>query len=175
MRCVRRIGSVIEESATVLSVAGNTAWVETQRRRSCDGCAARHGCGSAALSKVLGNRRTRLQVISQVEVEPGDRVVLGLQEQALIRGSIAVYLIPLLSMIALAVGAEAAFGTESGSGDGPALAGGLAGMVLGMMWLNMFGRKVQADARYQAVLLRRTAQVADLGPLEKSKTSGDLQ
>lgn len=165
---------MIEESATVLSVAGDRAWVETQRRRSCDGCAARHGCGSAALSKVLGIRRTRLQVISQIEVQPGDRVVLGLQEQALIRGSIAVYLIPILSMIALAMGAEVVFGTDSMSGDEPALAGGLIGMILGMMWLKMFGRKVQADARYQAVLLRRTVPVADLGPLEKSKTSGDL-
>ncbi len=163
---------MIEESAKVLSVAGDTVWVETQRHRSCDGCAARLGCGSAALSKVLGTRRTRLPVISQVEVQPGDRVVLGLQEQALIRGSIAVYLTPLMSMIAGAMVAEAIFGADSG--DAPALAGGLIGIILGMMWLNMFGRKVQADARYQAVLLRRTVPVADLGPLEKSKTSGDL-
>jgi sigma-E factor negative regulatory protein RseC len=165
---------MIEETGTIVSVEPGHAWVETRRQSTCSGCAARHGCGTATLAKVLGSRRTRLRVVAEMDIAPGDEVVLGLDEGALVRGSVAVYLVPLVLMIAMAIGAEDLFGSRSGSGEELALAGAVAGLTCGFAWLRLFGRRVRTDARYQAVLLRRTMPIEQTGVTQKSMTSGDL-
>ena len=50
---------MIAENAQVVGFEGNDIWVETQRKTACGQCAANKGCGTAVLSKVLGNKRSR--------------------------------------------------------------------------------------------------------------------
>jgi sigma-E factor negative regulatory protein RseC len=163
---------MIEESGTVVSVEPDYAWVETRRQSTCSVCVARHGCGTATLARILGNRRTRLRVVTQSEIAPGEEVVLGLDEGALVRGSVAVYLVPLVLMIAFAIGAESLFGSRSS--DELALAGAMTGLVCGFAWVRVFGRSVRNNTRYQAVLLRRTTPIERPDVTQKSMTSGDL-
>ena len=94
---------MIEETAQVVRVDGADVWVETRRRSTCSGCAAEKGCGTAALSKVLGNRRTLVRVLADMPLRVGDQVVIGIAEQALVRGSLAVYAVPLLLLLLGAV------------------------------------------------------------------------
>ena len=90
---------MLEETGTVAQVNEDYAWVETERKGSCEACAVRSGCGTATLAKVLGRRRTVIRAINRVGAQAGDRVVLGLAERAFLQGSIAVYLIPLGAMM----------------------------------------------------------------------------
>jgi sigma-E factor negative regulatory protein RseC len=76
---------MIEENALVVVTEGEDAWVETSRRSSCGSCEAK-GCGTGALSQVLGRRRQRLRVKNPIAAVVGEQVVLGITESALIKG-----------------------------------------------------------------------------------------
>jgi len=140
----------------VVRVENGAVWVETRRRSTCSGCAAENGCGSAALSRVLGRRRTEIRVLSDLSLRAGDRVVIGIAERALVRGSLAVYAVPLLLLLFGAVAGE--LGAAQGLWDDAefaSLAAGLAGLSIGLLWLRRFTRNIQNDHRYQPVVLRR--------------------
>ncbi|MDX1655042.1 MAG: SoxR reducing system RseC family protein [Candidatus Competibacteraceae bacterium] len=140
---------MIEEQAQVVEAGGGFAWVETQRQSACGSCNARSVCGSAALARVLGQRRSRVRVLSDLPLKPGDRVLIGLQEGALVRGSLVVYLLPLAALLLGAI-----LGRALG-GEGLSIAGGLLGLALGFGRLQGFGRAIGGDPRFQPVVLRR--------------------
>ena len=78
---------MIEESGMVVAVKGDFAWIESERKSTCGACAVRKGCGTAAIARVLGQRRTRLRVVNSVHAGVGDDVVVGISESGLVRGS----------------------------------------------------------------------------------------
>lgn len=142
---------MIEESAQVVSVDADHIWVETQRRSVCGSCSAKKGCGTASLEKILGKRRTQIMVLSQVAVKSGDEVIIGIQESALIRGSFALYGLPLLLMVLGAVIGDAVMLSTS---ELPAVLGGLMGLGGGLLSVALLFRKTHLDQRYQPVILR---------------------
>jgi sigma-E factor negative regulatory protein RseC len=147
---------MLEESAQVVRIDGPDVWVETLRQSTCSGCAAEKGCGTAALAKVLGNRRNRVRALSRIPLGIGDRVVIGVQERALVRGSMAVYAVPILLLLVGAVLGE--LGAERRLWDNAETASvvlGLAGLSAGLVWLARFTRRIRKDQRYQPVVLRR--------------------
>jgi len=146
---------MIEESAQVIATEGDFVWVETQRQSTCGGCAANQACGTATLAKVLGRRRTRVRALNHDGAQVGDTVIIGLDETALIRGSLAVYAMPLLALFA--GGLIGAWLSERWALEGEALTLGLgiAGLIGGLLWLKGFSRRIRDDSRYQPVVLRR--------------------
>lgn len=146
---------MIEETAQVVATEGEFVWVETQRQSTCGGCAARQGCGTATLAKVLGNRRTRVRAINRDGAQVGDRVVVGIDETALIRGSLAVYAVPLLGLLAGAVLGGLLSERLLVDGEALTLGLGIAGLSGGLVWLRGFTRRIRSDRRYQPVVLRR--------------------
>jgi sigma-E factor negative regulatory protein RseC len=149
---------MIEESGQVVRVEDGDVWVETRRRSTCSGCAAEQGCGTATLAKVLGQRRTLVRVIARMPLQVGDQVVIGIAEQALVRGSLAVYTVPLLLLLLGAVLGEV--GAGNGLWDNAELGSlvlGLGGLAAGLLWLKQFTRRIRNDRNYQPVVLRRFA------------------
>jgi sigma-E factor negative regulatory protein RseC len=149
---------MIEETAQVVCIDDGDVWVETRRRSTCSACAAEKGCGTAALSKVLGNRRTRIRVLADMPLAVGDSVVIGIGEQALVRGSLAVYAVPLLLLLLGALLGRLGAGSglwDSAEAASPVL--GLAGLAAGLLWLKRFTRHIKDDRNYQPVVLRRLA------------------
>jgi sigma-E factor negative regulatory protein RseC len=146
---------MIEEPGTIVDIQGDTAWVETQRRSTCDKCTINSGCGSATLAKVLGNRRSVVEVVNAFGARVGDEVMLGLQESSLVRGSLAVYGVPLGAMLIIALLADAlARGVDIVSHETAVIAGGLTGLIAGFYWVYRFSKKIRHDSRYQPVILR---------------------
>ena len=100
---------MIEEQATVIKCEDKYVWVQTQRQSSCGHCSVKNGCGTQVLSKVLGNKVARVRCLNtkktnsndySFQLSPGDRVVIGMKESALLSGSLLIYFLPLVSMIA---------------------------------------------------------------------------
>lgn len=151
---------MIEETAIVESCQGQHAWVSTQRQSTCGACAANKVCGTATLAKVLGSRRTRVQILTNQPLQAGQTIVIGLNESALVRGALALYLTPLLALFMGAVAAQSVFGH-----DVAALLGGIVGIAVGLMWVKRFTRRIQHDARYQPVFLRQQTPPAPLNTL----------
>ncbi len=102
---------MVEEQATVVDCEGEFAWVETQRQSSCGHCSVKNGCGTQVLSKIFGNKTAYVRCINSCHVKIGDRVIIGINESALLSGSFLLYLLPLLSMI-IASGAGVAMARQ---------------------------------------------------------------
>lgn len=147
---------MIEEAAHVVAIEGDIAWVETQRQTACGSCAANKGCGTTALAKVLGNRMARLRALNTAQAKVGDEVIVGLEEGVLLRGSLAIYIVPLLLMLLMgATGERLAHNLQLEGADGIALLAGSLGFGLGMLWIRRYSQRISRDTRYQPVVLRR--------------------
>ncbi len=149
---------MLEETAQVVRVNGEGVWVETQRKSTCSSCSAKSGCGTATLSKVLGTRRSVIRVLTDLALKPGDQVVIGIREQALVRGSMAVYAVPILLLLLGAISGEIGAQQNLWSNGEPAsIALGIAGLTAGLYWLKRFTRSIRNDDDYQPVVLRMLA------------------
>ena len=142
---------MIEEAAVVVEAGVGYAWVETRRRSACGACSASDGCGTATLAKVWGDRRVRVRAISALPLRPGDAVIVGLVEGALLRGSLLVYLLPLALLLAGALLGQAAF---AGAGEEPVILAGAMGLGLGFLAAHIASRRWRSDARFQPVVRR---------------------
>ena len=153
---------MIEETGRVVEVQGDFAWIESARRTSCGGCSVRNGCGTAALARVLGQRRVHLRVLNRINARVGDAVVVGIAESGLVRGSLAVYLVPLAAFLGGALAGQSIGDHFFASGsDTAAIGGAIAGLAAGLGWLRRFSRTSATDPSFQPVILRREFVTGD--------------
>jgi len=157
---------VIEERGLVIAAGSDGfAQVETQRSSACGSCEGKAVCGTSALSKLFGARRSSVQALNPIGARPGEQVVIGLHEGAMTRASFAFYIVPLLSLFLFAVMGEWV-GTRLAiaSTEPAAVAGGVLGLLLGLGWVRRYAESIRHDRRYQAVVLRRSPTIsADVG------------
>lgn len=147
---------MIEEQGQVVEVQGEFAWIEGERTTTCGSCAVRKGCGTSAIAKVLGQRRVRLRVLNRIDARVGDHVVIGIAESGLLRGSLAVYAMPLLGLLAGALAGQLLGNTLSVMpSDFFAITGAIGGLVAALVWLKRFSRNKEKDTAYQPVTLRQ--------------------
>jgi sigma-E factor negative regulatory protein RseC len=144
---------LITETGRVVEVDGGWAWVACRRQVECARCAEGRGCGGGVLGRLLGDRLHKVRAATgSVEVRPGDQVLIGLAEDAVLRAAAAVYLVPLL--LALAFGAMAA--SLIGGGELVVIVAAVVGFLLGLRWARGYGRRRSAETAWQPVILRRT-------------------
>lgn len=148
---------MIEERGRIIAGDGDHVWVETERQSACAGCAANKGCGTGVISRFYSGRFSRVRALNTINARPGDQVVLGLAEDALVRGSLAVYGLPLLTLMLMSLlGSAVAAELEMRNGDGLTAAFGVSGVLLGFWLVRRFGRRIARDSRYQPVILRHS-------------------
>jgi len=90
---------MLTESALVTRRDGDRVELELQRSSACDHCELNQGCGTGALSRLLGRRSRPLVIQTDRDCKPGDRVLLELPESALVRASLLLYGLPLLGLV----------------------------------------------------------------------------
>ena len=149
---------MIEETGVVLAAHGDLAEVECRRQSACGACGLSGGCGTSLLERYFGRRPRILTAHNAVGAHPGDPVVVGLPEGALLTAALAAYLVPLLAMICGALlGGWLAQAMAMTAGNGAELLGGIGGLALALLWLRHFGRTQGEKPRYRPVILRRAA------------------
>jgi len=158
---------VIEERAIVVASQGNHVWIETQRQSTCGNCSVNKGCGTAVLSSVLGNRRTRIQAKNELaNLKPGDVVIVGMEDSALLHSAAAFFAVPVVSMLLAAMVGSAVlriFGVAEGEGVRVLL--GIMGLFLGVVWTRMWAHRKQSGGNYDLHILRRELPKKDFVPL----------
>jgi sigma-E factor negative regulatory protein RseC len=146
---------MIEEYGVVVEVSDTYAWIKTQRQSSCGHCSSSSGCGTGTLAQVLGQKYNEIRVVNHLQVQVGDQVVIGLEEQALVRSSLLLYLLPLLSLFAVAMMVEVLANMGLFAADERySLLGGLFGFIGGLLGVRWWSQQLADNSRYQPVLLK---------------------
>lgn len=147
---------MIEEQARVVKTAQGKVLVETQRSSTCGQCSAKNGCGTHVLQKVLGKKRNYIYVNSNLPVEVGDIVIIGLHESALVRGSLAVYLLPIIGFVIFGLGGEL-LGPQLSfiNTDHLSVFAAFVGLALAGVWIRFYSGTLINNPNYQPNLLRR--------------------
>ena len=143
---------MIEERARVARVERDGIYVETRRQSACSACKLSSACGNSLLDNLFSGKRHLVRVLPVDGIRQGDEVIIGLREDALLKGSFLVYTAPLLSMIALAVLVSLLLPSAA---DGWVILAGIAGLVGGFAWIASYSKNIRYDDRYQPVVLRK--------------------
>ena len=140
---------MVEENGRVVALEPGAAWVETIRATTCQSCSARQGCGHAVMDRASAGSRARIRVPSDRVLSVGDQVVVGIPENALLKGAAMVYLLPLVCLFAGALlGSQLSF-----SGQDLSALFGVAGLVVGFL-VNRWYSGHHAAASLQPQIIR---------------------
>jgi sigma-E factor negative regulatory protein RseC len=102
---------MIEETAQVKAIHGDFALIEVLRQGGCNGCSLAAGCGTGSLGRLLGRRQKPFSIVNSLNLGPGDRVILGVAENAYVSVGLLVYILPLISMFLFSIVADTLFGS----------------------------------------------------------------
>jgi sigma-E factor negative regulatory protein RseC len=149
------------ETGRVVAVDRDAVWVETIRQSTCGACAANKGCGHGLLNRIADGRTGYVRVLpgsaGPDRCTVDDQVRIGIPEQVILRGSVVVYLLPLLLMLA---GAAVAAGLWPGLAESAAVGGAVIGLLLGFALVRWHAWRHRDDPALQPVLLEVLSRTA---------------
>ena len=120
--------SMMEGIAHVVSVDGDQIWLEPEQTSSCGGCAASGACGAKGIGTTANRLEARrFRIANPAGLMVGERVVIGIRENTLLKASLTAYAIPLGAMLGCGILAQWAAGS-----DGVTMLAMLAGLALGL-------------------------------------------
>ena len=96
---------MVKETGRIVAVGSDAVWVESIQRSTCGSCSARSGCGQALLSNMGGQvppLRVLLDGRDASKYSINQAVTFGLPEGIVVKGSVLVYLLPLVFMLVFA-------------------------------------------------------------------------
>ena len=95
---------MIEEEALVSRINNYQVWVQTLKTSSCGKCAQSSGCSTSLLEKYIPKRD--IAVDTDLSLAEGDKVLVGIDEGMLIKGSLLLYIVPLAALFLGAIAGE---------------------------------------------------------------------
>ena len=146
----------------MVAVETGSLWVETIRQSTCGSCAANKGCGHGLLNRYSDGKRGYIRVIESEQLAASacrvdDQVLIAIPEEVILRGSLILYVLPLVAMLAGA--ALGAYLVPAG-GDIASLAGAAIGFLAGFAVVRLHAYKHRDDESFQPRLLERVAPAA---------------
>jgi len=144
---------MLEAEGVIVKIGQEGVFVETSRVSACGSCSSKEGCGTSTLSQLLGSKTSSFKVLNPIGAALGERVVIGMEEAALLKSSLLVYLLPLAFLLAGAI-----FGgwlAPDSLQDAYAVGGVFVGLVLGFVALKLVSANARTNSQFQPVILRR--------------------
>lgn len=141
---------MLTEIAVVLAYEQGIAQVKCQSQTACGSCAAKSACGTAALSELTGERGEHIfQIETITPLNVGQKVEIGLSEQAMLSSAILLYFVPLCSLLLSVISGGYLFSQE--------LQTALFAFVctaLSFLIVRKISQKWQKNYHYRPILLR---------------------
>ena len=148
---------MILETGRIVAVEPQGLWMETIQRSTCGSCQAQKGCGHSALTK-FGASASYLWVLLEGrdsnQYQIGNNVEIGVPEDVIAKGSLFVYMIPLISMITSTATAHHYL-----LNDGATAFCALCGLLLGAAIVRIGSYLIRFDSRLQPVLIDEQSAV----------------
>ncbi|PCI08505.1 MAG: hypothetical protein COB77_02220 [Gammaproteobacteria bacterium] len=150
---------MIEEQAQVIDIKGTQLLLQAQTQSVCGGCAVNKSCGTSLLAKVVGRKFTHFQAANNINAKIGDTVVVGLDEDALLKGSLVMYVIPIMAMIVFALLADfllkGSLQIEANTRDLTIAATSIMGLVFGSFVARWYFRRQSSVRQFAPIVLRK--------------------
>ncbi|MCB1774265.1 MAG: SoxR reducing system RseC family protein [Gammaproteobacteria bacterium] len=148
---------MIEAEARVTGIDREYAEVVTLRQSACGSCAASKGCGTSLIAAWFPQRELRFRLRNDIGAEAGDRVVLGLDEGSLQRGSLLLYAVPLGGLLGGAIAGDRLLPAIGLSAELGAIVGGLLGLIGALRFVSNRSASTLDDGAAGVRLLRKQA------------------
>jgi sigma-E factor negative regulatory protein RseC len=153
---------MIEERAVILTLdnasseqINQIATLEIERKAACGICGQTRGCGNSIWGKVFAHKSTAFKAQNRINAKVGDSVIVGINEKALLKSAMLLYILPLATMLIGAILAKQFNATELS-----AMLGAAAGLVLGLLWVKGHTMSSSYFSLQQPVILRLAADDA---------------
>ncbi len=145
---------MIEEEAIVSQIKNYQVWVKTLQASSCGKCTQSSGCSTSLLEKYIPKRD--IPVDTDLSLSAGDKVLVGIDEGTLIKGSLLLYIVPLFAMFIGAGAGEAVSVYVPGlSADMVTAVSGLVFFVFSLFILNILQRSLLIQHFARPVVIRK--------------------
>lgn len=141
---------MLTEVGTIIRIEPEAVWVETLQKSTCGSCHAKSGCGQHVLGKALSTSssiRVLLKGKSPEQFSLNQQVTIGIPEDVVVRGSLIIYLVPLLSLLFFAN-----VGYALAASDAVSILFGAVGLVAGGAMVRWHAWKTRNDPRLQPVI-----------------------
>jgi len=146
---------MLEEKGVIVKTEGDYLWVEAISDSGCGHCSARQGCGTASLQKWFNRKPNHLRLLNTSGYQTGDTVIIGIPDHALLKGSFAIYMLPLLALlIGALVGIVINDWLGWGSREPVSIISGFVSFAGSFIWLRRYTLKYAQKAEYLPVILR---------------------
>ena len=144
-----------EISAAESTATDSTATLEIERKVACGLCGQTRGCGNSIWGKLFAHQSTAFKAQNRINAKVGDSVIVGINEKALLKSALLLYILPLATMLIGAI-----FATQLHDTNGYAMLGALVGLVLGFVWVKGHTMSSSYFKLQQPVILRLAGQEA---------------
>jgi sigma-E factor negative regulatory protein RseC len=148
---------MIEERAVILSldnVSGiSSATLEIERKSACGLCGQTRGCGNSIWGKLFAHQSTAFKAQNRINAKVGQSVIVGINESALLKSALLLYILPLVTLFLGAI-----LATKIHPSDASAMVGAVLGLVLGMIWVKGHTMSNSYFSLQQPVILRLAFQ-----------------
>lgn len=153
---------MIEEQAIIIRIDGERAFLEVERSQPCGMCGATRGCGISMWGRIFGRRQGTFSAINSLKLGVGERVIIGVEESALLSSSLMAYILPLLMLclgawlVPLLLNVAPLARATS---DFHAFVGAAMGLAGGLLLVKLLTSSKRTMGRYQPVMLRRSETI----------------
>jgi len=138
---------MIEMRAIVIQLQGEEASVKPIGTGGCGHCDSEGGCGSGTLTKLFcSNNARNFSVRNEARASVGDEVQISIPDGVLLRGAIKMYVLPLILLLAGGIVGVSLAGGAVAARDAYAVAGAIAGLLLGFAFARFSPRAGRAVA-----------------------------
>lgn len=143
--------ALVEGIARVVEVDGTLAWLVPEQTGGCGSCASSGACGAKGIGTVESRlEMRRFSMINRAGLAVGERVVVGIAQNALVKASLTVYVLPLVIAFAAGLSAQGLYGS-----DLITMVSMAAGLVLGFGGTWLGARRISARGAMAPVFMRR--------------------
>lgn len=148
---------MIEERAVILSLDNlsgiSSATLEIERKSACGLCGQTRGCGNSIWGKLFAHQSTAFKALNHINAKVGQSVIVGINESALLKSALLLYILPLVTLFLGAI-----LATQINSTDTSAMIGALIGLVVGFAWIKGHTMSNNYFKLQQPVILRLAFQ-----------------
>ena len=148
--------NVDDELANSIDHMGDSeiATLEIMRKTACGLCGQTRGCGNSLWGKIFAHQSKPFKAANNIHAKVGDGVIVGVNEQVVLRSALLLYALPLTTMMIGALLSGIFVAKTANEADLYAVIGSVIGLVLGFAWVKSYVASAKYSTQNQPIILR---------------------